>query len=153
MPPGTGGLCTSLGVPLLTWYLVNRRTIQVGKFAFVSLNDSGFEKRLESYVRAVEYFLGIATGSIVLLVGSASLHANGKLPWVFGSPLIIIGFCVVYGVMFISLLIYDYEMFLHHQNYTRSRYIRNQTLGFSTLMCFCLGYLWLVCSVTIVMAR
>jgi hypothetical protein len=154
IPPGTSGLCASLGVLLLVWYVVNRRTrIPFGTFSFVSPNDAGFEKRLESYVRAVEYFLGIATGSIVLLVGSASLHATGKLPWVFGSPLIIIGFCVVYGVMFISLLIYDYEMFLHHRNYTRSRYVVNQTLGFSTLVCFCLGYLWLVCSVAVVMTK
>jgi sterol desaturase/sphingolipid hydroxylase (fatty acid hydroxylase superfamily) len=154
IPPGTGGLCASLGVPLLVWYLVNRRTPTFGSFLFERPDQPGsFEKRLESYVRAVEYFLGMATGSIVLLVGSASLRANGKLPWVFGSPLVIIGFCVVYGVMFMSLLIYDYEMYLHHHIYSRSHYIRNQTFGFSTLACFCLGYLWLVCSVAVVMTK
>lgn len=47
-----------------------------------------FEQRLAYYVRAAEYLLALAIGSIVLLVGSSVIHATGKLPWVFASPLI-----------------------------------------------------------------
>ena len=36
-----------------------------------------------------------------------------------------------------GLLIYNYEEFLHHNNsYSRTRYVRNQGLGFSALTCF-----------------
>ena len=60
IPTGTSGLCASLGIPLLVWSVVNRRTrMPFGTFSFVSPNDSGFEARLQSHVRAVEYFLGI----------------------------------------------------------------------------------------------
>ena len=112
-----------------------------------------FEARLANYVRAVEYLLGLATGSIVLLVGSSALHPNGRIPWVFASPLIVLGFCVVYGVLFMVLLIFDYEEFLHHNNYTRTRYVLNQGLGFSALVCFCLGYVWLVCAVSLALTK
>jgi hypothetical protein len=126
-----------------------------GSFTFEPQEQpNSFEPRLANYVRAVEFLLGIATGSIVLLVGSSALHANGMVPWVFASPLIVLGFCVVYGVLFMALLIYHYEQFLHHHhNYTRTRYVRTVGLGFSTLCCFCLGYFWLVCSVAFLLAK
>ena len=57
----------------------------------------------------------------MLLVGSSALHPKGTLPWVFASPLIVLGFCVVYGVLFMVFLIFNYEEFLHHHNYTRVR--------------------------------
>ena len=34
---------------------------------------------------------------------------------------------------FMAFMIFYYEEFLHHNNYTRSRFITNQTLGFSAL--------------------
>jgi hypothetical protein len=138
----------------LVRYIVNKRTSPDEGFTFEPQNQRGsFEPRLANYVRAVEYLLTLATGSIVLLVGSSAIHASGALPWVFASPLILLGFCVVYGVLFMVLLIYRYEEFLHHNNYTRSRYVWNQSLGFSALTCFCLGYLWLVCSVSLSLAK
>lgn len=154
MPPGTGGFCVGLGLFLLVRYIADRRTPQGGPFTFELRGLPGsFEPRLANYVRAVEYLLGLATGSIVLLVGSSALHPNGTLPWVFASPLIVLGFCVVYGVLFMVLLIFNYEEFLHHDNYTRTRYVRNQGLGFSALACFCLGYLWLVLAVSLTLAK
>jgi hypothetical protein len=154
VPPGTAGFCVGLGLFLLVRYIADKRTAQSGTFTFEPRGVPGtFEPRLANYVRAVEYLLGLATGSIVLLVGSSALHPNGTLPWVFASPLIVLGFCVVYGVLFMVLLIFIYEEFLHHNNYTRARYVRNQGLGFSALACFCLGYLWLVCSASLTLAK
>ena len=88
--------------------------------------------------RAGEYVVGIATGSIVLLVG-AGLHSSGHLPWRYVSPLVLLTFCVIYGVLFMVMLAYN-EIFLHGNEYTRFRYVRNQSLGFSSLTCFCAGY-------------
>src|SRR5882672_5272446 len=109
IPPGTCGFVVGLGLFLLVRYVADTRTPQGGKFAFEPNGVPGsFEPRLENYVRAVEYLLGLATGSIVLLVGSSAIHASGTLPWVFASPLIVLGFCVVYGVLFMVLLIFNY---------------------------------------------
>jgi len=139
---------------LLVRHIADKRTQQAGPFTFEPNAVPGsFEPRLAYYVRAVEYLLGLATGSIVLLVGSSALNRNGTLPWVFASPLIVLGFCVVYGVLFMVLMIFNYEEFLHHNNYTRTRYVMSQGLGFSALVCFCLGYLWLVISVAVTLAR
>jgi hypothetical protein len=153
IPPGTGGFCVGSGVFFIIRYLVHRRT-PAGRFTFEPRGVAGsFEPRLANYVRAVEYLLGVATGSIVLLVGSSAIHASGRLPWAFASPLIIIGFCVVYGVIFMALLNFYYEEFLQQDNYSRTRYVSIVALGFSTLGCFCLGYLWLVCAVSLTLAR
>jgi hypothetical protein len=35
-----------------------------------------------------------------------------------------LAFCVVYGLLFMVLMIYNYEEFLHHDNYTR--YVMSQ---------------------------
>jgi len=154
LPPGTSGFCIGLGLFGLIRFVADKRTSRNGPFTFEPGGVSGsFEPRLANYVRAVEYLLGLATGSIVLLVGSSAIHPNGTLPWVFASPLVVLGFCVVYGVLFMALMIYNYEEFLHHDNYTRTRYVRSQGLGFSALACFCVGYLWLVCSVSLILAK
>src|SRR5262249_25366308 len=139
---------------LLVRQIANRCTPLSGSFTFEPQNRAGsFEPRLANYVRATEYLLGLATGSIVLLVGSSAIHSTGTIPWEFASPLVLLAFSVVYGVVFMVLLIFNYEEYLHHNNYTRGRYVRNQTLGFSALICFCLGYLWLVFSVSLALAR
>ena len=103
----------------MTWYIVARRTPD-GTFTFEPKNEpKSFEPRLANYVRAVEYVLGLATGSIVLIAGSSALHPDGKLRWVYASPLVMLALCVVYGLLFMGLMIYNYEEYLHHNNYTR----------------------------------
>jgi hypothetical protein len=152
--PGTSGGCLSAGIYLIIRYLAHKKTSKSGNFTFEPKNQPGsFEPRLANYIRAVEYLLGLATGSIVLLIGSSALHPTGTLPWAFASPLILLASSVVYGVIFMVLLIFNYEEYLHHDNYNRSRYVRSQALGFSALVCFCLGYLWLVCSVSLTLAK
>jgi hypothetical protein len=154
VPPGTSGFAVGFAMFFVVRYVADKQTTQAGPFTFEPNNEpKSFEPRLANYIRAVEFLLGLATGSIVLLIGSSALHPNGKLPWVLASPLIVLAFCVVYGVLFMVLMIYNYEEFLHHNNYTRARYVRSQGLGFSALSCFCLGYLWLVVTVAIALAR
>ena len=75
---------------------------------------------LGRYLRAAEFIIGLATGSIVLLVGSSALHGNGEhLPWFYASPLLLLGLCVLYGVFFMVWLIYGYEMYQHDNVHTR----------------------------------
>jgi hypothetical protein len=151
--PGFGGLLVGLVLFFGLWLTACLAT-PAGSFTFDPQNRPGaFEPRLAIYVRAGEYIVGIATGSIVLLVGSSGLHSSGRLPWLYASPLVLLALCVIYGVLFMVLLAYNYEMFLHGNPYTRFQYVRNQALGFSALACFCAGYSWLVVAIIIEMTK
>lgn len=108
-----------------------------------------FEPLLVNYIRAAEFIIGLATGSIVLLVGSSALHAHGgRLPWFYASPLLLLGWCVIYGVAFIVWLIHSYEDYQHFNRHSRRTFSVSETLGFSALTCFCLGYMSLIFLVT-----
>jgi len=45
-------------------------------------------------------------------------------------------------------LIYDYEMYQHGTPHTRTEYALSEALGFSSLLCFVAGYVWLIITVT-----
>jgi hypothetical protein len=152
MFPGMSGLLASIAVPLALWSIKERKTSPGPKFTFHP-KDGNFEMRLANYTRAVEFMLGLATGSVVLIAGSSALHNEGKIPWQFASPLALLAFCVIYGLLFMVLVINYYEEFLLLDNYTRGRYIAVNTLGFSALICFCAGYLWLVLAVGISLSK
>ena len=104
-----------------------------------------FEPFLARYIRAAEFIVGLATGSIVLLVGSSALHGQGgHLPWFYASPLLLLALCVAYGIAFMVWLSYCYENYRQGHPYTRLAYNLNVSLGFSALACFIVGYLWLI---------
>lgn len=108
-----------------------------------------FEPLLIKYLRAAEFVIGLATGSIVLLVGSSALHAQGgKLPWFYASPLILLACSVISGVIFIVWLINSYENHQHGNPHTKWKYITSETLGFGSLICFGVGYFVLIIAVT-----
>jgi hypothetical protein len=104
---------------------------------------------LNRYVRLAEFTIGIATGSIVLVVGSSALHGNGgRLAWFYASPLILIAASVVYGIMFMALQIVTLENVLHGERHTAANYALNESLGYSSLLCLLVGYVWLIFSTT-----
>jgi hypothetical protein len=108
-----------------------------------------FEPLLTKYIRASEFIIGLATGSIVLLVGSSALHAQGgRLPWFYASPLLLLGWSVLLGVAFIVWLIFSYEEYQHGNKHTKLIYSISEALGFTSLACFCLGYIVLIFMVT-----
>jgi hypothetical protein len=108
-----------------------------------------FEPFLAKYIRVAEFLIGLATGSIVLLVGSSALHGQGgHLPWFYASPLLLLAWCVVWGIGFMVWLIFNYEHHQHGNPHTRPRYALSETLGFSSLICFVVGYVWLIFRVT-----
>jgi len=110
---------------------------------------NAFEPFLAKYIRAAEFIVGLATGSIVLLVGSSALHGEGgHLPWFYRSPLLLLAWSVVYGVGFMVWLIFNYEEHKHGNPHTRLAYTISETLGFSSLFCFGCGYVWLIFRVT-----
>jgi len=145
MPPGVYGFCAGLLILVLT-LLISRLSLGAGPFAFDPRNvPKAFEPILARYLRAAEFIIGLASASIVLLVGSSALHnSQGHLPWRYASPLNLLGFSVVYGVAFIVWLNYRYEEFQHGQDYTRNAYSLTLALGFGSLFCFFTGYFWLI---------
>lgn len=108
-----------------------------------------FEPFLAKYLRLSEFIIGLATGSIVLLVGSSSFHGQGgHLPWFYASPLLLLGWCVIFGIGFMVWLVFNYEEHQHGNPHTRFAYTLSETLGFSSMAGFCFGYVWLIIAVT-----
>jgi hypothetical protein len=108
-----------------------------------------FDPFLAKYLRLGEFMIGLATGSIVLLVGSSAFHGQGgRLPWFYASPLLLLAASVLFGLLFMAWLILNYEEYSHGTPHTGLHYSLSLTLGFSAIAYFCVGYLWLIVAVT-----
>jgi len=142
--PGFGGIIVGFGVLIVVGLIV---WLTTPKGAFTFETDPGFfEKMLATYLDIAKFIIGLASGGIVLIIGSSALSSSSKkLPLEYASPLFVLAVSVVYGILFMPLITLDYEGFRHKTiQYTRWRYCRNQTLGFAALTCFCIGYAWLI---------
>ena len=139
--PGSGGLILAT-VTFATFGVAAYFTKKYETYDWDPRAKPGaFEPFLARYIRVAEFIIGLATGSIVLLIGSSALHGlNGRLPWFYASPLLLLACSVVFGIGFMVRLIYNYEMHQHGNPYTRFAYSLTQTLGFTALACFCFGY-------------
>ena len=115
-------------------------------FDFDAQGEKGaFEKFLAVYLDLSKFLLGLASGSIVLLVGSSALRKSEHLPVSFASPLFLLTWSIFYGILFMIFLTTNYEAYRHKTSpYTRFKYTRNVAFGYSSLLCFCIGYIWLI---------
>lgn len=145
LAPGVPGLLTGIAVFLVLWLSACLR-VKGESFNFEPRGEGSFQPLLQSYTWLAQYIIGLATSSIVLLAGTSLFKSGGKLPWVYASPLVLPSLSVIYGVAFMGMLFYNFESFQHDQPYTRFAYTRNTALGFSCLICFASGYLWLALS-------
>jgi zinc transporter ZupT len=149
--PGSPGVTTAVGLFALVWFSV----YLTGRGEPIVFDPGGkhgeFGKRLlPMYLDITKFVLGLAAGSIVLLVGSLNFNQAGNRSLKpFASPLFLVAISIIYGVLFMILLALNYEHHLHHPNsYTRFQYTRNQSLGFASLICFCISYIWLIAAAT-----
>ncbi len=149
--PGFAGIVVGICVFFVIWGLA---ALQAGKGPFnmdAHQEKGAFEPLLSNYLDIAKFVLGIASGSIVWLVGSSAFRCDKGLPASFASPLFLLALCILYGVFFMFFLMYNYEDYRHRKGpstYTRFRYSRNTALGLSGLVCFCVGYAWLIVIVT-----
>jgi hypothetical protein len=151
---GFPGVATALGLFALIWFFVFLKS----KGQPVVFDPGGkhgeFGKRLlPIYLDITKFVLGLAAGSIVLLVGSMNFNPSGNRSLrPFASPLLLVAMSIIYGVLFMIFLAMNYEYHLHHPNdprsYSRFKYTRNQSLAFSALLCFCISYIWLIAAAT-----
>jgi len=160
--PGFFGIAVAIGLILILWptawlFLWPHQELSVlqklclnHNFEFEPLGEKGaFEKLLANYMDIAKLVIGLASGSIVLLVGSAAFHSTGHLPTAIASPLFLLALSILYGVLFMVFIMLNYEDYRHKtKGYTRFKYSRNLALGFGCLLCFCVGYLWLIVFVT-----
>ena len=151
---GFPGVATGLLVFALVWLII----AVSGRGRPVVFDPGGvhgeFGKTLlPIYLDIAKFVLGLAAGSIVLLVGSLNFNpSHARSLQSFASPLFLVAMSIIYGVLFMILLVLNYEHHLHRpndpQSYTRFSYTRNQSLGFSALACFCISYMWLIAAAT-----
>ncbi len=58
-------------------------------------------KALQKYLHLAEFMISLATGSIVLLIGSSFLHGrDGRLPGFYTTPLLILAGSVLTAILF-----------------------------------------------------
>jgi hypothetical protein len=137
------GVEVGVGVFAVIWCIVWWRTPK-GDFTFEPV-DGFFDKLLPVYLEIAKFVMGLAAGGIVLVVGSSAVGQTKRLPQAYADPLFLLAMSIFYGVLFMVLLVLDYEAFKHKMYpYSRIRYIRNRVLGYSALACFCIGYVWLI---------
>jgi hypothetical protein len=153
---GFCGIVTGLVLFLVIWLIAYLKTPARGKkgevisFAFDAQGKPGaFESLLTSYLDVMKFVLSLATGSIVLLVGSSAFHSGGRLPDSMASPLFLLAAGVIYGIFFMILLPLFYEGYLHNPGaYSKPKYVLIQALGAGAILCFIVGYPWLIFTVT-----
>ena len=110
--PGFPGVATAVGLFAVVWLIV----YLAGKGQPVIFDPGGkhgeFGKRLlPMYLDITKFVLGLAAGSIVLLVGSLNFNQSGRSLKPFASPLFLVAIGIIYGVLFMILLALNYE---HH---------------------------------------
>lgn len=146
--PGFYGVVVGLLMFPALWWII-WALLPPGPFDMdIHGETESFVPLLTMYVDIAKFVIGLASTSIALLVGSATFRATGTagpLLSAFASPLFLLALSIVWGVCFMPFLALDYEAYRHNQKpYTRFGYSRNQAFGFSCLICFALGYLWLI---------
>lgn len=55
---------------------------------------------------------------------------------------------VIYGLSFMAAQVLTYEHVLHGFPHTAFQYTLNEVFGYSTLLCFVVGYMWLIIATT-----
>jgi hypothetical protein len=144
--PGFSGSIISVAIIGGMW--IFRRTTK--KFSTYNLGPGGnplaYEPIMSRYIRLAELMVGVGTISVIFLVASSAIRdvSSGRIAWIFASPMIIIAASVLYGICFIASQILTFEEVLHGNPHTANSYALNETLGFSGLLCFIVGYIWLI---------
>lgn len=142
---GFSGSIASLAIFGGTWSVCRFTKVYTAYNLGPGGDAHAYEPLLNRYIRLAEFVIGLATGSIVLIIGSSAFHGQGgRLPWFYASPLVLIASSVIYGICFMALQILTWEDVLHGGQHTAPQYALNETLGFASLICFVFGYMWLV---------
>ena len=150
VPAGSSGGALALSFLFVPWFLLFRRRHKTSAYTLDPKGKAGaYEPLLAKYLKLAEVILGLATGSVVLLVGSSALRGTaGKLPWTFASALVLLAFSAIYAIGFMGWLIFCYEYYQQGNAHTGFHYSLSEALAIASLLSFFSGYLWLIWVVT-----
>jgi heme/copper-type cytochrome/quinol oxidase subunit 3 len=145
--PGLAGIITGACLFVLPLSVLRLFILKADFYDMDAKGKAGtFDPRLANYLDIAKFVLGLASGSVVLLVGSTTFHEGGPhlLPTSYASPLYLLVISVICGIFFMMLETLDYEAYQHNpKSYTGFKYSRNIALGIGFLLCFLSGYAWL----------
>ncbi len=150
--PGLAGIIVGILLVVALWSF-SRLSLEKGPFDMDPLGkDGAFLPLFSIYLDLAKFVIGLASGSVAVLVGAATYRSTGPVGHLlesFASPLYLLAASIICGVLFMAFEATDYEEYRHKQgHYTRLKYSRNLALGYGTLICFALGYAWLIVIVT-----
>ena len=134
-------LLFGLSVPGVIWALVARRTAesfrQLGWVVTFTPNGTPFEPRHDRYQKVAEVITTLASASLVFIPGSKL----ATYPHLSSFALLLLGFSVLYCILFMALLAFFYEKFLYdNSSYKPWKYGLINALGFGGLLCFAVAY-------------
>ena len=134
--PGLWGMVTGVSVFLALW-LIAWLILKGDTFVMDAKGEKGaFESRLSNYLDIAKFVLGLASGSVVLLVGSTTFHEGGiRLPHSYASPLFLLVFSIIWGILFMVLETLDYMKPSTNPSSTRAASIR-EILRSASVVCF-----------------
>ncbi|MGO9084458.1 MAG: hypothetical protein ACLQBK_04460 [Candidatus Sulfotelmatobacter sp.] len=127
-----------------------KRDMKTGDILQVD-EEVDFDPRHGHYMKCGEVLIALASASLVFIPLHSTLLPRTGISGVFlGISMVLLGFTVVYALLFMALLTYFYEMFLFDPaSFKAFRSSLIFTLGFSAFACFAMAYL----SLAIVMAK
>src|ERR1700683_316875 len=98
---GFPGIATALGLLAVIWLIVSIRTGRTPVVFDPGGQHGEFGKGLlPMYLDIAKFVLGLAAGSLVLLVGSLNISQSNARPLrSFASPLFLVAMSIIYGVL------------------------------------------------------
>jgi hypothetical protein len=123
------------------WAVVGWRThvacARPGWIVSFTPNGVAFEPRHDRYQKVAEVVTTLASASLVFIPGSKL----AVFPHVSSFALVLLGFSVLYCILFMAFLTVFYEKFLYDgASYKPWKYGLINALGFGGLFCFGLAY-------------
>lgn len=94
-----------------------------------------------TFAPLLDHYIGVTKLTVVVAAASISFGGNQRaLEGVYAAKLFL-AFSILYGVLFCAFLLYRYDEYTQNVRcYTKFWYSTVETLGFSALTCFILGY-------------
>jgi hypothetical protein len=103
----------------------------------LSAAKTTFEPMLKHYIGVTQLLVTVAAASIAF-----GGDKNLKAPVLVVLAKSLLAWSIFYGLLFCAFLLYRYDEYTQDRtSYTRRWYSTVEALGFSTLLCFILGYL------------
>ncbi|MGO8756984.1 MAG: hypothetical protein ACLQG3_02555 [Terracidiphilus sp.] len=129
-------------------WILNPDWRQSGQRYLLGPNLVDFVPRMQQYTKIAEIMITLASASIIFIPS----HVNTRPSLAFSVALL--GFAVLWGVLFIAWMSYCYEQALYNPaNFNAAASSTMFGLGFGALSCFALAYIALAFQIALAVAN